>query len=96
MQQQACRPSGGWWLRGSNMYVFLLYTLVYLCNANFFYKTMKYKKMNEWYFLNICASTVNIYYGFLHSIKIVYMGLEFYNAMMRIFILFFSNADVEM
>ena len=38
-------------------------------------------------FLDFYASTVNIYYGFLCSIKLIYMGLEFYNAMMRIFIL---------
>ena len=38
-------------------------------------------------FLNFYASMVNIYYGFLRSVKIIYMGLEFYNAMMRNFIL---------
>ena len=37
-------------------------------------------------FLDFYASTVNIYYGFLRSIKIIYMGLDLYNAMMRIFI----------
>jgi hypothetical protein len=54
-----------------------------------FYDTMKYKKMNEWYFFKKnYASTVNIYYGVLCSIKNIHMGLEFCNAMMRIFILY--------
>ena len=42
--------SDGWWLSGSHMFVFLLYTHVYICNAKIFYDTMKHKKMNGWYF----------------------------------------------
>jgi hypothetical protein len=36
------------------------------------------------------ASMVNISYDFLYFIKIIHMGLEFYNAMMRIFIFLFA------
>jgi len=43
-------------------------------------------------FLNFYAPTVNISYGF-RSVKIIYMGLEFYNAMMIIFL--FYSAGVE-
>ena len=42
--------SDGLWLSGSRLPIFLLYTYVYLCNAKIFDNTMKYKKMNEWYF----------------------------------------------
>ena len=42
--------SDGWWLSGSHVSVFLLYTYVYICNTEILYKTMKYKKMNKWYF----------------------------------------------
>jgi hypothetical protein len=42
-------------------------------------------------FLNFYASTVNLSYGFLCFVKIIYMGLEFYNAMIRIFILYFLD-----
>ena len=44
-------------------------------------------------FLKFYASTVNIYYGSFMLYKIIYVGLEFYNAMMRNFL--FSNVDVE-
>jgi hypothetical protein len=49
----------------------------------YFYETMK----ND-VFLYFCASTVNIFTGFLCSVKIIHMGAGFYYAMMRIFILF--------
>ena len=43
--------SDGWWLSGSHMSVFLPYTHVYIyIYAKIFYNTMKYKKMNKWYF----------------------------------------------
>ena len=42
--------SDGWWLSVSHVFVFLPYTYVHICNAKIFYKTMKCKKMNEWYF----------------------------------------------
>ena len=78
--------SDGWWLSGSHVFlVFLLYAMYIYVMQKIFYNTMKCKKMNEWYFLNFYASTINISYVF--SIKIIYMGLEFYNAMMRTFIL---------
>jgi hypothetical protein len=41
---------------------------------------------------NFYASTVNLSYGFLHTIKIIHMGLEFYNAMVKRFLLYFLNA----
>ena len=31
-------------------------------------------------------------FGFLHSVNIIYMGLEFYNAMVERFYFIFSNA----
>ena len=50
---------------------------------------MKYKKTNDGIF-NFYASTVNIsLWGFYAPIKIIYMGLNFYDAIMLIFILFF-------
>jgi hypothetical protein len=40
----------GWWLSGSHVPPkFLPYTHVYAMQK-IFYETMKYKKMNEWYF----------------------------------------------
>jgi hypothetical protein len=36
--------SDGWWLSGSHMPVFLLYTHVYICNAKIFYNTINIKR----------------------------------------------------
>jgi hypothetical protein len=65
-----------------------VYTRIYM-QCKKIYDTMKYKKMNGWYFFNFYASMVNIYYEFLHSAKLFTWGLHFYSAMMRIFILYF-------
>jgi hypothetical protein len=42
-------------------------------------------------FLIFFASKVNIYHGFLHTVKIIHMGLEFYNAMVKRFYFIFLN-----
>jgi hypothetical protein len=67
---------------GSRLSVFLPYTYVYICNAKIFYDT------DAWMvFLNFYTSTVNLSYRFLHTTKKIHMGLEFYNAMVKIFLL---------
>jgi hypothetical protein len=43
-------------------------------------------------FLNFYTSIVNLSCGFLHTVKIIHIGIEFYNAMVKRFLLYFPNA----
>jgi hypothetical protein len=43
----------------------------------YFYETMKYKKMNDGIFIFLCLHGKYFLQGFLHSVKIIHMGLNF-------------------
>ena len=61
----------------------------------YFCDTMKYEKMNDDIFLYFYVSTVNISYGFLCSVKIIYMELEFLICHDENCLFHFSNASFK-